>query len=69
MVEYQYEPGRNLPIVSVTGVVTDDDFDDAKFPDVAPGTLELMDLSAATEADISNAKVGRVSDSRGCTRL
>lgn len=62
MVEYQYDPKKNLLVVSVTGVVTDADFQDASFPDVPVGTLELLDLRAATDAEITTAEVRRIAD-------
>ena len=60
MVEYRFEPDRNLLVVTVTGTVTDEAFQDDKFPDVPPGTLELLDLDGATDVKISNAEVRRV---------
>lgn len=62
MVDYRFEPDRNLLVVRVTGTVTDADFDDEKFPDVPAGTLELLDLAEAGPAEISNARVRQIAE-------
>ncbi len=62
MVEYRFESHRKLLVVTVSGTVTDEDFQDDKFPDLPPGTLELLDLSEATDARISNAEIRRIAE-------
>lgn len=60
MVEYRFDPERGLLVVTVSGVVGDADFEDAKFPDVPPGTIELLDLSRAERTEISSGEIRRI---------
>lgn len=62
MVDYRYEPDRNLLLVTVTGPVTDADFADANFPDVPSGTLELLDLAGAGRPEISTARLRHLAE-------
>jgi hypothetical protein len=60
VVEYRYEPESNLLVVTVSGVVTNADFQDARFPDVPADTLELMDLGGCTGTEITTSEVRRI---------
>lgn len=62
MVEYRFEAERKLLVVTVSGTVTDEDFQDDKFPDLPEGTLELLDLTRAEAARISNAEIRRLAE-------
>jgi hypothetical protein len=71
VVEYRYDEDCALLLVTVSGVLSETDFQEAKFPDVPVGTVELLDMSAVTKVEISSAEVRRLAeiDRSGPTRI